>query len=86
MGYSLFGSLHQDGFFVVSSIEFKLRLNDSIEFVLFKVCWFIVDKASLILLSSMLQTFYKTVTDKICCCVYAKSLTCIANMAAVSLF
>lgn len=86
MGYFCLVLLHQEGFFVVSSIEFKLQLNDSVDFVLFKVCWFIVDKASLILLSSMWPTFYKLVTDKICCCVHAKRLTRIANMAAVSLF
>ena len=86
MGYFCLVLLHEDGFFVVSSIEFKLRLNDSIDFVLFKVRWFIVDKALLILLRSMLPTVYKLVTDKICCCVYAKRLTRIANMAAVSLF
>ena len=62
-GSFLFGPLHQDGFSVVSSIE--LRLNDSIDFVLFKVCCFIVYEASAILLSSMLPTFFKLVTDKI---------------------
>ena len=86
MGYFCLVLLHRDGFFVVSSIEFKLRLNDSIDFVLFEVRWFIVDKALLILLSSMLLTFSKLATYKICCCVYAKRLTRIANMAAVSLF
>jgi len=86
MGHFCLVLLHQDAFFVVSSIEFKLRLNDSIDFVLFKVCCFIVDEASLILLSSMLPTFFKLVTDKICCCFHAKRLTRIANVAAVSLF